>query len=95
MTVREFLNTLDHEVWAKVRPNKTEIAALFRSERKDDIFFWSADWIGGDPETIARLAPYLDWTADDVVAEVLDYPDREHPVPVIVVCAYPPEPKGE
>jgi len=81
MTLRQFLNALDHEVWVRVRPH-----GMVRD--KPDIVVWSADWIGGSgyPDEVGK---YLGCWADDLSVEL--HPDPEDPggaiVPMIVVYA--------
>lgn len=82
MTLRQFLNTLDHEVFVRVRPHD-----LMRD--KTDIVMWSADWIGGSgyPDEVEK---YLECEANDLSVEL--HPDPENPdgafVPMLVVYAY-------
>ena len=77
MTVRDMLNTLDHEVNVVVSPLALGSA---------DIYVWSADWIGGSgwPE---ELEKYLDCETDDIYVELRDDPEKEyyHPVPMLVL----------
>lgn len=82
MTLRQFLNTLDHEVWVRVRPQH-----MMRAE--SDIVLWSADWIGGSgyPDEVEK---YLECEADDLSIEI--HPDPEGLqgafAPMLVVYAY-------
>lgn len=81
MTLRQFLNILDHEVWVRVRPHGPV-------RDKPDIVLWSADWIGGSgyPDKVEK---YLECEADDLSIEF--HPDPEDPdgtiVPMLVVYA--------
>ena len=82
MTLRQFLNTLDHEVWVRVRPHGPV-------RDKPDIVVWSADWIGGYgyPDEIGK---YLECEADDVSIEFYSDPEDSDGaiVPMLVVYAY-------
>lgn len=81
MTLKQFLNTLDHEVWVRVRPHHLGHA-------KSDIVLWSADWIGGSgyPDEVEK---YLECEVDDLSAELHPDPEGiEALVPMLVVYAY-------
>ena len=81
MTIKQFLNTLDHEVWVRVRPHGPV-------RDKPDIVMWSADWIGGAgyPDEVVK---YLECEANELSVEL--HPDPENPdgafVPMLVVYA--------
>lgn len=81
MTLKQFLNTLDHEVWVRVRPHHLGHA-------KSDIVLWSADWIGGSgyPDEVEK---YLECEVDDLSAELHPDPEGvEALAPMLVVYAY-------
>lgn len=83
MTLRQFLNTLDHEVWVRVRRPPGPVRA------EPDIVLRSADWIGGSGYP-GEVEKYLGCEADDLSVEL--HPDPENPggafVPMLVVHAY-------
>lgn len=88
MTVEQFLNVLDHEVWVCVRTAEADAKA----DSGGDIVVWSADWIMD--RYVDGVKPYLGYDVDDVRIERLATPGARAdaaPVPMVVVVAYKPE----
>ena len=84
MTVLNILNSLDHEVWAVIRPvSRGEDG---RGETMDEIIVWSADWHGGDLPDNLNL--YLDWKVDDICIEMREDPELHVETPMLVMNAY-------
>ncbi len=86
MTIEDFLNVLDHEVWVRVRLSDG-------SDESEDIVIWSADWIMD--KYVDKVKPYLKYIADDVHVETHTEPcvsneNVEYAEPMVVVVAYKP-----
>ena len=87
MKLEEVLDSMDHEVWVRVRPHvlsSTDDVVL------PDVVVWSADWIGGgadDPLIPKKLKNYLNWGAGDLSIETWPVGRRKR-TPMIVVHAY-------
>jgi hypothetical protein len=81
MTLEEFLNITDDEVWIRL--------TFADDASKPPLMVWGADWIGGYEGTLKEVEPYLEMVVDDMRIERHAHPElKRRYTPMICATLY-------